>query len=225
MDYLLTTGLRCICILTRMCMLTCWSIRWTTCWPQDSDASVYSPVCVCSPVGQSDRLVVDHWTPLHPYTHLYLYVYTHLLVSETRPTQKHIFTSSWKQSDIDSWTLLPSDPPAINNMNSQGSCLSTTGLRCIHILARISICIPTCWWRERAIVNQTNTGTLSKAMLRKLLRVRVDSIWVFPSWTELNWTCWSVKHDLPRTCIYPTMETGGHWLLCSLSFPCLYVYK
>ena len=46
--------------------------------------------------------------------------------------------------------------------------------------------------RERAIVNQTNIGAISKATLRKLLRDRVESIWDFlsawiPSWTELSW--------------------------------------
>ena len=34
--------------------------------------------------------------------------------------------------------------------------------------------------RERAIVNQTNAGTISKAMLGKL-RDRVERIWAFPS--------------------------------------------
>ena len=47
--------------------------------------------------------------------------------------------------------------------------------------------------RERAIVNQTNIGTVSKAMLGNLLRDGVERIWAFPSayipsWTELNWT-------------------------------------
>ena len=45
---------------------------------------------------------------------------------------------------------------------------------------------------ERAIVNQTNIGTVSKATLGKLLRDGVECIWAFPSawissWTELNW--------------------------------------
>ena len=45
--------------------------------------------------------------------------------------------------------------------------------------------------RERAIVNQTNTGTVSKATLGKLLRDGVERKWAFPSaympsWTELN---------------------------------------
>ena len=35
--------------------------------------------------------------------------------------------------------------------------------------------------RERAIISQTKIGTVSKAMLGKLLRVRVESIWTFPS--------------------------------------------
>ena len=35
--------------------------------------------------------------------------------------------------------------------------------------------------RERAIVNQTNMGTVSKATLRKLLRDGVERIWAFPS--------------------------------------------
>ena len=35
--------------------------------------------------------------------------------------------------------------------------------------------------RERAIVSQTDTGTVSKATLRKLLRDGVDRIWAFPS--------------------------------------------
>ena len=33
--------------------------------------------------------------------------------------------------------------------------------------------------RERAIVNQTNIGTVSKAMLGKLLRDGLERIWVF----------------------------------------------
>ena len=45
--------------------------------------------------------------------------------------------------------------------------------------------------RERAIVNQTNTGTVSKATLGKLMRVGVERIWALlgaeiPSLTELN---------------------------------------
>ena len=35
--------------------------------------------------------------------------------------------------------------------------------------------------RERAIVNQTNIGTVSKATLGKLLRDGLERIWVFPS--------------------------------------------
>ena len=35
--------------------------------------------------------------------------------------------------------------------------------------------------RERAIVNQTNIGTVSKATLGKLLRDEVECIWDFPS--------------------------------------------
>ena len=35
--------------------------------------------------------------------------------------------------------------------------------------------------RERAIVNQTNTGTVSKATLGKLLRDGEERIWAFPS--------------------------------------------
>ena len=35
--------------------------------------------------------------------------------------------------------------------------------------------------RERAIVNQTNIGTVSKATLGKLLRDGVERIWAFPS--------------------------------------------
>ena len=34
--------------------------------------------------------------------------------------------------------------------------------------------------RERAIVSQTNTGPVSQATLRKLLRDGVERIWVFP---------------------------------------------
>ena len=34
--------------------------------------------------------------------------------------------------------------------------------------------------RERAIVNQTNVGTVSKAMLGTLLGDRVERIWAFP---------------------------------------------
>ena len=44
---------------------------------------------------------------------------------------------------------------------------------------------------EGPTVNQTNTGIVSKAMLGKLLRDRVERIWAFLSaqisWTELNW--------------------------------------
>ena len=45
--------------------------------------------------------------------------------------------------------------------------------------------------RERAIVNQMNIGTVSKATLGKLLIDGVERIWAFPSaempsWTELN---------------------------------------
>ena len=35
--------------------------------------------------------------------------------------------------------------------------------------------------RERAIVNQTNVGTVSKATLRKFLRDEVGRIWAYPS--------------------------------------------
>jgi hypothetical protein len=35
--------------------------------------------------------------------------------------------------------------------------------------------------RERAIVNQTNIGTVSRATLGKLLRDGVERIWAFPS--------------------------------------------
>ena len=35
--------------------------------------------------------------------------------------------------------------------------------------------------RESAIINQTNTGTVSKATLGKLLRDEVERIWAFPS--------------------------------------------
>ena len=35
--------------------------------------------------------------------------------------------------------------------------------------------------RERAIVSQTNIGTVSKAMLGKLLRDWVERVWAFPS--------------------------------------------
>ena len=35
--------------------------------------------------------------------------------------------------------------------------------------------------RERAIVNQTNIGTVSEATLGKLLRDGVERIWAFPS--------------------------------------------
>ena len=35
--------------------------------------------------------------------------------------------------------------------------------------------------RQRAIVNQTNIGTISKATLKKLLRGGVELIWAFPS--------------------------------------------
>ena len=35
--------------------------------------------------------------------------------------------------------------------------------------------------RERAIVNQTNIGTILKATLGKLLRDGVERIWAFPS--------------------------------------------
>ena len=48
--------------------------------------------------------------------------------------------------------------------------------------------------RERAIVNQTNIGTVSKATMGKLLREGVERIWVFRAhiyiyiYTILNWT-------------------------------------
>ena len=47
--------------------------------------------------------------------------------------------------------------------------------------------------RERAIVSQTNMGTVSNATQWTLLRVGVGRIWAFliaqiPSWTELSWT-------------------------------------
>ena len=42
--------------------------------------------------------------------------------------------------------------------------------------------------RERAIVNQTNIGTISKAMLGKLLRDGVERIWAFPSTQRPSWT-------------------------------------
>ena len=35
--------------------------------------------------------------------------------------------------------------------------------------------------QERAIINQTNIGTVSKAALWKLLRDRVECIWAFQS--------------------------------------------
>ena len=35
--------------------------------------------------------------------------------------------------------------------------------------------------RERAIVNQTNIGTVSKAPLGKLLRDGAERIWAFPN--------------------------------------------
>ena len=35
--------------------------------------------------------------------------------------------------------------------------------------------------RERVMMNQTNIGTVSKAMLGKLLRGGVEHIWAFPS--------------------------------------------
>ena len=35
--------------------------------------------------------------------------------------------------------------------------------------------------RERAVVNRTNIGTVSKATLGKLLRDRMERIWAFPS--------------------------------------------
>ena len=35
--------------------------------------------------------------------------------------------------------------------------------------------------RERAIVNQTNIGTVAKAMLGKLVRDGVERLWAFPS--------------------------------------------
>ena len=54
------------------------------------------------------------------------------------------------------------------------------------------------WWSflngwERAIVNQMNIWTVSKAKLGKLLRGQMEHIQVFPSteipsWAELNWT-------------------------------------
>ena len=37
------------------------------------------------------------------------------------------------------------------------------------------------WERAWAIINNTNIGTVSKAMLGKLLRDMVEHIWAFPS--------------------------------------------
>ena len=49
------------------------------------------------------------------------------------------------------------------------------------------------WKGERAMVNQTIIGTISKATLGELLRNGIERIWAFPnasipSWTELNRT-------------------------------------
>ena len=65
---------------------------------------------------------------------------------------------------------------------------------------------------ERAIVSQTNTGTVSKTTLGKLLRDGMERIWVYPSaivnrlelnWTELN--ChWTVI--IPDICHFITAE-------------------
>ena len=41
---------------------------------------------------------------------------------------------------------------------------------------------------ERAIINQMNIGTVSKAMLGKLLRDGVEHIWAFSSALILSWT-------------------------------------
>ena len=64
--------------------------------------------------------------------------------------------------------------------------------------------------RERAIINQMKTGTVSKAALGKLLRDGVEHIWAFPntqipSWTELNWT----EQLSPQTAEY-TFTTTAH---------------
>ena len=40
--------------------------------------------------------------------------------------------------------------------------------------------------QERAIANQTNTGTISKTKLGKLLRDGVERIWAFPSAQTLS---------------------------------------
>ena len=43
--------------------------------------------------------------------------------------------------------------------------------------------------RERAIVSQTNVGTVSRATLGKLVKDGLERIWTFPStYLELNWT-------------------------------------
>ena len=54
--------------------------RATSCQPLGSDAYIYLPISAYSPVGQSDGLLVDHWTQMHLYTHPY--VYAHLLVNQ-----------------------------------------------------------------------------------------------------------------------------------------------
>ena len=83
---------------------------------------------------------------------------------------------------------------------------STRTLRTPHVktvtfgLHSVSYCAPQHWsarrsslkGRERAIVNQVNIGTVSKATLGKLLRHGVERIWTFPSAFQiLNWPEWS----------------------------------
>ena len=58
---------------------------------------------------------------------------------------------------------------------------------------------------ERAIVNQTNTGTVVKAMLGTLLRGTVVRLGAFPcteipSWSDLNWTV--VDKKTKRVCVH-----------------------
>ena len=71
--------------------------------------------------------------------------------------------------------------------------------------------------RERAIINQTNVGPISKATLGKLLRDRVEHLWVFPStqissWTELNYT-WS--RDFIELC---KLDETFNFSFCNASF-------
>ena len=75
--------------------------------------------------------------------------------------------------------------------------LSCVGVSSLNItINKVQICsASSSWWwlgshwlfsLTSANVNQTNTGTISKATLGKLLRGFPERAWI-PSWTEVNW--------------------------------------